>query len=1161
MKNYFTLLCLFLGTLYHYSQCSFPSGATQNGATQSFCVSAPPQSQNVANATGNNFILLNVVQGFTYEFSVGDAFPSNSENLDVFNMSNVNIGFSSGTNGAVITNWVAPYSGQVKIVLSYDACNFSSVSGRVISLTLLSVGNTLDNQNARGVNVWMGHAYDWIYVPPSPGELTYPPGGDISPVSPAISEPFVGGNYLGYYNVGSETIVENFGGATTCFPILSGGSSLASVSTTSFAMRYRMRSTRAAGCYMATFRGDEGIRLYVDNQLVFSEWKQQNSTQYTNVLIYLDGDAELVLEYYENSGQNILEFSLASFDTTTNTISFVGDTQVCNNVAPGFLNGSNYTYVGTRTNPTISYQWQVSSDNITFTNIIGATSQNYSPPGTTIAGIRYFRRLVSPASNIGACINPSNVIALETIATPPLSTPVIISPTNLNCDRFDANWNPVSGAITYLLYVSTTSNFTAMLPGYNGLDVGNVTSYTISGLDYSALYYYRIQAVSSACSSRFSSTANFSYLNRPMTPTMTSISCDSFSINWLSQVRADSYELDVSTSSGFGTFLPGYNGLNVGNVTSYLLTGLPLDTPIYFRIRAVNNICGESLSSGVNSNTTVWNGSSWSNGIPDFAKFAFINGNYDMTLLPNINACTLQVNNGRTLTITAGKYVNIQNRVIVQPLGLLEVLNDGSVVQVSDGISNSGSITFERTTQLRRSDYVYWSSPVINFPLYSVSPNTPSNSIYNWKTTLLNSNGGQGDWQLVNENMIAGKGYAIRGPNGFSSGTPQSFTATFTGIPNNGIITFPIERGSNLGAGSSGPNGVMRTVYDDNWNLVGNPYPSSINVLSFLSNNPDLDGNVRIWSSTTLPSNLVSDPFYNDFLYNYSPNDYIVHNGTATTSGPGTFNGNIASGQSFMVMMNEGATAATSSVVFNNSMRSSSYDNSEFYRNAQPVNAKHRIWLDLIANVPNGVVSRTVVGYVEGATDAKDRMFDAVTSYKMSQNFYSILNNEILCIQGRSLPFEDSDMISLGFKASRRGSYSIAIAAVDGIFENEQSVYLEDTLTNTIHNLSQAPYTFQSEIGIFNNRFVLRYKDTTLSNPNFDLSSVLIYNESNEVIINSGIETIASYEIYDILGRVIKNGSNLSTNQVISELEVVNQPLIVKVKLTNNQIISKKIIH
>ena len=171
------------------------------------------------------------------------------------------------------------------------------------------------------------------------------------------------------------------------------------------------------------------------------------------------------------------------------------------------------------------------------------------------------------------------------------------------------------------------------------------------------------------------------------------------------------------------------------------------------------------------------------------------------------------------------------------------------------------------------------------------------------------------------------------------------------------------------------------------------------------------------------------------------------------------------------------------------------------------------------------------------------------------------MNNDILCIQGKGLPFVDNDVIPLGYKAARRGSYSVAIAAVDGVFNENQEVYLEDLQTNTIHNLSQSPYTFQSEIGIFNNRFVLRYKDTVLSNPNFDIDSILIYTESNHVIINSGIETIASYEIYDILGRVIKNGSGLSTNQVISELEVTNQPLIVKVKLANNQIISKKIIH
>ena len=310
-----------------------------------------------------------------------------------------------------------------------------------------------------------------------------------------------------------------------------------------------------------------------------------------------------------------------------------------------------------------------------------------------------------------------------------------------------------------------------------------------------------------------------------------------------------------------------------------------------------------------------------------------------------------------------------------------------------------------------------------------------------------------------------------------------------------------------------------------------------------------------------MPSNTTADPFYNNFQYNYTPNDYIVHNGTATTSGPGTFKGYIASGQSFMVMMDEGAAPATSSVVFNNSMRSKSHDNSEFYRNEQSTNEKNRIWLDLISNVPNGTVSRTVVGYVAGATEAKDRLFDAVTSYKMSQNLYSILGDDIMCIQGKGLPFLDTDTIPLGFKASQNGSYSIAIAAVDGIFENGQTVYLEDKLTNTIHNLSQNPYVFQSNSGIYNNRFVLRYNETVLSNPSFDPNTILIYTDSDKIYINSGIELISSYEIYDVLGRVLVSSKNLSSNQIVSELQPTNQPLVVRVKLDNNQFISKKIIH
>lgn len=46
----------------------------------------------------------------------------------------------------------------------------------------------------------------------------------------------------------------------------------------------------------------------------------------------------------------------------------------------------------------LTYQWQSSTDNVTFTNIPGATSTSYVPPSTT-AGTTYYRVIITPNSN------------------------------------------------------------------------------------------------------------------------------------------------------------------------------------------------------------------------------------------------------------------------------------------------------------------------------------------------------------------------------------------------------------------------------------------------------------------------------------------------------------------------------------------------------------------------------------------------------------------------------------------------------------------------------------------------------------------------------------------------------------------------------------------
>ena len=82
--------------------------------------------------------------------------------------------------------------------------------------------------------------------------------------------------------------------------------------------------------------------------------------------------------------------------------------------------------------------------------------------------------------------------------------------------------------------------------------------------------------------------------------------------------------------------------------------------------------------------------------------------------------------------------------------------------------------------------------------------------------------------------------------------------------------------------------------------------------------------------------------------------------------------------------MNNTAVAATESISFKNNMRSSTYDNSQFFRTTDD-NNNGRVWLDLIAS--NGSNVRNLVAYVDGATNNRDRMFDAITDEKLNLNF------------------------------------------------------------------------------------------------------------------------------------------------------------------------------
>ncbi|WP_124642271.1 T9SS type A sorting domain-containing protein [Amniculibacterium aquaticum] len=508
------------------------------------------------------------------------------------------------------------------------------------------------------------------------------------------------------------------------------------------------------------------------------------------------------------------------------------------------------------------------------------------------------------------------------------------------------------------------------------------------------------------------------------------------------------------------------NALSMGGLNPTTINGI---------VEIVNGVTASWASTGVK---TIRNGITGAGTMTQntAGKIVFSGANSSIG-----GTATLNLNENNGLEVSG-------NLVINGTLASGKVTNDGTIT-VKDGAnfkhssySGSGTFTLEKATTADANKYVFWSSPVAAQNMYSIytSP-SPFVMAYNTATDYYDT--------LANPTAAAfGTGYSVKVP------VAQGL-ATFTGTPNNGTQSVTINNTTNSNGNA--------------YNLIGNPYPTNLDLAAFyLENLSNVGETFYFWNSstgnnTTQTGAATGNP------------GWAVYNANTTTWSAAASGSNeiIRPGQAFIVK------GLTTSVVFNNDMRTTTNTGVSFLNRAANTTNNGKYWLQMTN--PANTYTTIAVTYGQGASNA----FDAYDSKMMSipnDAIYTTVSDKKLAIQGRA-DFVNTDMVVLGNKFAAAGNYTISLAKVSGLFENGQAIYLRDKQLNTYTDLTSQAYTFVSTTGEFTNRFEIVYQPQgSLATAEVKKDELKVYRNA-EVFVVENSTNIDAVVVLDAAGRVVKS--------------------------------------
>ena len=388
-----------------------------------------------------------------------------------------------------------------------------------------------------------------------------------------------------------------------------------------------------------------------------------------------------------------------------------------------------------------------------------------------------------------------------------------------------------------------------------------------------------------------------------------------------------------------------------------------------------------------------------------------------------------------------------------------------------------------------------------------------------------------GTYQNFDTDIPADASEILSPGNGYRAGSTDNGNFTFEGDISTGNINVPI---------------VVSGPIQEEWNLIGNPYPSYISLADWLATN----------------ESQLAAPSIGIWGYDGDASDgWTVWNQAYLDIHPDAV---VTPGQGFLVASIPGG----GTISFTPSMRSIGTTD-DFIVGKTEVANNNASYLKIEA-ISNDEKRKTEFYFNDNGTLGLDPGYDAITFGGTTTEFdlYSHLvednDGSAICVQTiGNYDLENNSILPLGLNVFQGQQITIKKSSSSTINENVL-VYLEDNETNTFTLLNDSDYTFTTNTDLNGTgRFYLRFETNALSTVENELIDLNIYNSSNpkQLHISGVLNDKSILSLFDIQGRLVMSKSlePSITSQSINLNSVADGVYVVKIE-SNNLVKSQKLI-